>query len=80
MIDSNILTAVSGVGALFIAIATFYILTSSKFLSIREHMQYNEFVIRELDRVSNRISVLEQTRPTTGEIEARMNGVRFKER
>lgn len=32
---------------------------------------------RELDQIHMRISVLEQTRPTTGELQARLGGVMF---
>lgn len=67
-----------GVGAFIIALGSFYLSSSAKFLSIREHETYNTFVKRELDHLSKRIYILEQTRPTTGEIEARLNGTAFK--
>jgi hypothetical protein len=55
-----------------------------KSLSIREHEEFSKNTKerlsdlksdyqRESDRLEDRIKTLEQTRPTTGEIEARLN-------
>ncbi len=43
--------------------------TQEKNLSIREHEAYKAAVDRDIHRVENRLSHIEQTRPTTGELE-----------
>ncbi len=40
-----------------------------KSLSIREHEAHRDAVQRDIHRVENRLGHLEQTRPTTGELE-----------
>jgi hypothetical protein len=40
-----------------------------KSLSIREHEAYKDAVSRDIMRVETRLSHLEQTRPTTGELQ-----------
>ena len=63
--------------------------TFDKSLSIREHEEFKNSVIRDLsqvrydykrddDRLEDRIKVLEATRPTTGELEARLKGSETK--
>jgi hypothetical protein len=74
----DLATVIIGFGLLIMAVAGFYLSSSSRYLTIREHQQYNLFILRELDQQSHRLGTLEQTRPTTGEIEARLNGCQFK--
>ncbi len=54
-----------------IAISVINLLTRSldKSLSIREHEAHRDAVQRDIHRVENRLGHLEQTRPTTGELE-----------
>jgi hypothetical protein len=70
-------------GALAVGAAAFLSRTFDKGLSIREHEEYRNSMLRNLeemrasyrrecDRLEDRIKILEQTRPTTGEIEARL--------
>jgi len=59
------------IGILVLGVASYYLTTSAKYLTIREYETYNQFMIREIDKLGNQILVLEQTRPTTGELEAR---------
>jgi hypothetical protein len=70
-------------GALLVGAAGFLSRSFDKSLSIREHEEYRNSMLRNLedirtsyrrecDRLEDRIKVLEQTRPTTGEIEARL--------
>lgn len=42
---------------------------AEKNLSIREHEAYKDAVTRDIHRVENRLGHLEQTRPTTGELQ-----------
>lgn len=76
---------------LAVAIISLYIDSASKFFTVREHVDYKEAVgkaleetkevmIRELDQIHARIVILESTRPTTGELEARFdrNGLHLK--
>lgn len=69
-----------GAGALVLALGSFYLASSSRLLSIREYESFSIFVRRELDGIEDRLTNLEQTRPTTGEIEARFNGIKFKDK
>lgn len=41
-------------------------------MTIREHQGYAESVVRELDQLRYSVNILEQTRPTTGELSAGM--------
>ena len=70
-------------GGLAVAAVAFLSRTFDKSLSVREHEEYRNAVLRQLaemrdgyqrecDRLEDRVKVLEQTRPTTGEIEARL--------
>jgi len=45
---------------------------SSKYFTIREHAEFKMAVFRELDVLREGIRTLEQTRPTTGELLARI--------
>lgn len=74
----DIVNFIIGFGLILVGIMTFYLNSSAKYLSIREHSTYNDFIVRELNSIGHRLNVLEQTRPTTGEIEARMNGKTFQ--
>jgi hypothetical protein len=60
------------IAGLFLNNATQAKSLAEKFLSIREHETYNDFIKRELDRIAQRLTFLEQTRPTTGELEAKL--------
>lgn len=42
---------------------------SDKSLSIREHEAYKEAAARDIHRVETRLSQIEQSRPTTGELQ-----------
>lgn len=75
---AEIVSIFIGLGVLVLGAFGFYLNSSARYLSIREHNQYNDFILRELDKTSQRVSILEQTRPTTGEIEARLNGKAFQ--
>jgi hypothetical protein len=66
-------------GVLLTAIITIIMTNSSKFLSIREHETYRAYATREMDITSRRLDIIEQTRPTTGELEARLQTGRFQE-
>jgi hypothetical protein len=72
------------IGALAISALVALTRAMDKSLSIREHEEFRvnikdriaEVVVgyrRETDRLEDRIKTLEQTRPTTGEIEARLD-------
>lgn len=65
-----------GLGLFAIALVGFIVTTNAKYLSIREYETYNTFVVRELDTITARLNILEQTRPTTGELEARLGGMK----
>jgi hypothetical protein len=71
-------------GALVVGAIGFLSRSLDKGLSIREHDEFRAAMTREIvaiqtsyrrecDRLEDRIKVLEQTRPTTGEIEARLS-------
>jgi predicted RNA-binding protein with RPS1 domain len=71
------------VGAAIIAVITLFSKLMDKSLSIREHDEFRRSVERDSDKkdhqrerdfdaILDRIRVLEQTRPTTGELEARL--------
>jgi len=80
-------TAFVGIAAL--AVSLFAILSRAldKSLSIREHEEFRgnmkdqfslirEQAKRDGDRIEKRLDVLEQTRPTTGELEARLQATK----
>ncbi len=66
MTDWTILIAL---GALAISIISVLSRTLDKNLSIREHEAHRDAVQRDIHRVEVRLNHLEQTRPTTGELE-----------
>jgi hypothetical protein len=74
---------VLSLGALSVAVLAALSRVLDKSLSIREHNEFKDRVIkliddnlgrveRELDKLEDRLKVIEQTRPTTGELEARL--------
>lgn len=61
-----------------------YLTNTSKFYTVREHEAFEQRAVnmheilraqvqREMDQVHMRLSVLEATRPTTGELQARID-------
>jgi vacuolar-type H+-ATPase subunit D/Vma8 len=65
------------IGALVVSVLVAFSRSLDKSLSIREHEEFSKSVHRDIDRVERRIELIEQTRPTTGELEARMGQVRY---
>jgi hypothetical protein len=70
-------------GALLVSVLVAFSRTLDKSLSIREHEEFSKNVKerveglkhdfnRDVDRLERRLDYIEQTRPTTGELEARM--------
>jgi hypothetical protein len=55
--------------AFVLSALTFLSRVADKSLSIREHEAYKEAVSRDIRRVEERLLHLEQTRPTTGELQ-----------
>jgi hypothetical protein len=64
-------------GILVTGALTLFLANSAKYLSLREFEYHRVALIRELDIVSKRMEYLEQTRPTTGELEARLQTGKF---
>jgi hypothetical protein len=71
------------IGALLVTAISFLSRSFDKSLSIREHEEFKKAIEREMgqlrswferdtDRLEDRIKVLEATRPTTGELEAKL--------
>jgi hypothetical protein len=48
----------------------------SQYLSIREHTEYKLSVQREMDKLHERINLLEQTRPTTETLQAKIEATK----
>jgi uncharacterized protein YqgV (UPF0045/DUF77 family) len=82
--------ALLAVGALLVAIFAALSRVLEKSLSVREHEEFRAGIARELaqiridyhrddERMERRLDVLEQTRPTTGELEAKIRAERAKE-
>ena len=78
---------VVAVGALFLSAIAIVIRTFDKSLSVREHDEFKKGVERaldgvqreswrELDKLEERIKILEQTRPTTGELSGLTTGIK----
>ena len=78
---------VVAVGALFLSALAVVIRTFDKSLSIREHDEFKKGVERaldgvqrevwrEMDKLEHRVQVLEQTRPTTGELSGLTTGIK----
>ncbi len=60
------------ISAIASAVVSLLVLVSrgmDKSLSIREYESYREAIGRDIERVERRLQLLEQTRPTTGELE-----------
>jgi acetylornithine deacetylase/succinyl-diaminopimelate desuccinylase-like protein len=75
--------SVIAIGALLVAGVSFLARSFDKSLSIREHEEFRNSIRDQLaqvrldtrrddDRLEDRIKVLETTRPTTGELEAKL--------
>jgi hypothetical protein len=75
---------VISIGALAVSVIVAFSRTLDKSLSIREHEEFSKNVNsalaglkhdfeRETDKINRRVELIEQTRPTTGELEARLN-------
>jgi acetylornithine deacetylase/succinyl-diaminopimelate desuccinylase-like protein len=75
--------SVIAIGALLVAGVSFLARSFDKSLSIREHEEFRNSIRdqisqvrldtrRDDDRLEDRIKVLETTRPTTGELEAKL--------
>ncbi len=62
-------TIIISIGALILSALTILGKAFDKNLSIREHEAYKSAVERDIARVENRLSQIEGTRPTTGELE-----------
>lgn len=62
-------TTIISLGALGLATLTLITRSFDKNLSIREHEAHRDAVQRDINRVEMRLNHLEQTRPTTGELE-----------
>lgn len=80
---------VIAVGALVVAAVGVLSRAFDKSLSIREHEEFRNSIRLEMDRLrhnyeretnrlEDRLTVLETTRPTTGELEARLRGSGIK--
>ena len=76
---------VLALGALVVAGVSLLSKSFDKSLSIREHEEFRNSLKADItqlradykrddDRLEERIKVLEQTRPTTGELDARLSG------
>jgi type II secretory pathway pseudopilin PulG len=81
--------AVIAIGALLVAGVGVLSRAFDKSLSIREHEEFRNSIRdqisqvrldtrRDDDRLEDRIKILETTRPTTGELEARLKGSDIK--
>jgi BMFP domain-containing protein YqiC len=75
--------SVIAIGALLVAGVSFLARSFDKSLSIREHEEFRNSIRdqisqvrldtrRDDDRLEDRIKILEATRPTTGELEAKL--------
>ena len=71
-------TIIMPTGLLFLGIAGFFLTSSSRHLTIREQAAFNAFITRELDQLHAAVRVLEQTRPTTGELQAELTKKRAR--
>ncbi len=61
-------------GLLIVGIGGFYISNTSKYITIREYETLVARLNRELDQLRRQVQVLEETRPTTGELRAVIEG------
>ncbi len=62
-------TSLAAMVAVAVSVLTLVSRAMDKSLSIREHEAYKAAVDRDIHRVEARLQLLEQTRPTTGELE-----------
>jgi hypothetical protein len=83
--------AIIAIGALLIAGMAFLSRMFDKSLSIREHEEFRLSIKgdiaqmradykRDDDRIEDRVKILEQTRPTTGELDARITAVKGEQK
>jgi hypothetical protein len=61
-----------GLGVLLLGVMGFYLSSSTRYFTIREHNEHKASIIREFDKIHEQIVRLETTRPTTGELEAKI--------
>ena len=61
--------ALLALGSVVISILALLSRTLDKSLSIREYESYRSGVDRDIQRIERRLQLIEQTRPTTGELE-----------
>jgi hypothetical protein len=61
------------IGLFVVGLAGFYLASSSRYFTIREHQEFMSSIFREFDKIHGQLVRLEDTRPTTGELEARLN-------
>ncbi len=66
--NSDVYFVMAG-GALIISLISLLMKSFEKNLSIREYETYSKVIARDIQRVEGRMVQLEQTRPTTGELE-----------
>jgi hypothetical protein len=69
MTDWSELNTVIALGALVVAAFALLSRSFDKSLSIREHEAYKDAVSRDIARVETRLGHIEQSRPTTGELQ-----------
>jgi hypothetical protein len=62
-------SGIIALGALAISVISVISRSLDKSLSIREHEAHRDAVQRDIHRVEIRLNHIEQTRPTTGELE-----------
>ena len=60
-------------GILLLGLAGFFLTSSSRYFTIREQESFSNYITREFDQLHAKVTTLEQTRPTTGELQAMMN-------
>jgi hypothetical protein len=61
------------IGAFAVAVFSLLIRAFDRSPTIREHDKLEELMHKEIDRIENRIIRIEDTRPTAGELEARLD-------
>lgn len=69
------LTWLIALGALTVAVLSIFIRSFEKSLSIREYETYRNSVRADIERVEKRLQHLEQSRPTTGELQILAEGL-----
>jgi altronate dehydratase len=58
------------IGVFLLSVMAIVQTSSAKFLTIREHNEFMASIRKEVDILRQQVNVLEQTRPTTGELKA----------